>query len=113
MQKISFEGIGSVVATFTAGEGVKVGAVVKISGSGAVSACVAGDRFCGAALALRDGCAAVQVGGLATLAASGAVALGWVKLSADGAGGVKPDTGGGEFLVVATDTGAGTAVVRI
>lgn len=44
--RVSYEGIGQWAATFACG-GVKEGEVVKVSGSGAVSACEAGERFCG------------------------------------------------------------------
>ena len=49
MSKISFDGIGEVVATFTCGADVKAGQVVKASGNGAVDKCGDGDRFCGVA----------------------------------------------------------------
>ena len=54
---VSYEGIGQWAATFACG-GVREGQVVKVSGNGTVSACEAGDRFCGTALAVsRDGTA--------------------------------------------------------
>ena len=43
MSKLSFEGIGAVVATFSAGEGVKGGQPVKLTGNGAVGPCSAGE----------------------------------------------------------------------
>ena len=45
MSKISFEDIGSVVATFLADSGVKGGQVVKLTGNGQVGPCSAGDAF--------------------------------------------------------------------
>lgn len=85
MSKISFEGIGEVAATFSCTEQVKAGAVVKVSGDCTVDACTAGNRFCGVAISAEDGCAAVQVGGFATVQVSGeGVSAGMVKLSADG-----------------------------
>ena len=39
--KISFEGIGEVVATFACGEGVAAGQVVKVTEDGTVGACSA------------------------------------------------------------------------
>lgn len=113
MNRVSFEGIGAVVATFSTLDGVKPGMVVKVSGSGEVGPTAAGERFFGVALNSRGGCAAVQMSGLAVVPASGAVVAGWSKLSADGAGGVKTDANGTEFLVVAFDSGAGTAVVQL
>lgn len=89
MSRISFEGIGAVVATFAAGEGVKGGQVVKLTGNGAVGPCAAGDAFCGVAMEPRAGVAAVQVGGFVTAAFSGELAVGRATLVADGQGGVK------------------------
>ena len=45
--RVSFEGIGEVMATFYAGEGVKGGQVVKLGGDGEVAPCAAGERFFG------------------------------------------------------------------
>ena len=62
--KVSYEGIGQWAATFACTEAVE-GEMVKISGSGEVSACAAGDGFCGQVLSVgRDGEAcAVALGG--------------------------------------------------
>lgn len=104
MAKISFEGIGEVMATFTAKSGLESGMVCKITGSGEVGACGAGERFCGLADYVDDGLAAVQVGGFTPVAYSGAVTAGYAKLVADGSGGVKVDnTNGVEYLVVEVD----------
>lgn len=115
MSKISFDGIGEVAATFFCTEQVKAGAVVKVSGDCTVDACAAGNRFCGVAISAEDGCAAVQVGGFATVQVSGeGVSAGMVKLSADGSGGVKLDAANGaEYLVAAVDSAAGTAAVLL
>ena len=43
--RVSFEGIGEVMATFYAGEGVKGGQVVKLGGDGEAIPCGAGERF--------------------------------------------------------------------
>lgn len=112
MSTVSFEGIGEVAATFVCGGDVSDGQVVKMTGSGTVSACKDGERFCGVVLRARDGRASVQVGGLASLSAGADVGTGWVKLSADGEGGVKKDESAGtEFLVVSA--GGTGAVVRL
>ena len=65
------------------------------------------------ALAGTNQFAAVQVGGFAEVKATGEIGLGWVKLSADGNGGIKKDTAGREYLVVNYDSAAGTAVVYL
>lgn len=112
MSKVSFEGIGEVAATFACGTGVQEGQVVKLTGNGAVGACAAKERFCGVVLCVKDGYAAVQVGGLAQVTAGESVTAGWVKLSADGTGGVqKDDDTGTEYLVVSA--GGGRAIVRL
>ncbi len=111
---IAFDGIHEIVATFSAADTVKPEQVVKISDSGTVSACSAGDAFCGLALSVRDGAAAVQVGGfMAVTCASGCPALGYVTLAADGSGGVKTSATGTTALVVATDTTNLTAVIYL
>ncbi len=114
MKKVSFEGIGEVMATFTAKNGLEGGQVCKVTGRGEVGTCVAGDHFCGVAAAVDDGLAVVQVGGIMLAKYSGTVSAGWVKLAADGSGGVKADTTNGvEHLVVDVDTtGKVAAVMR-
>lgn len=110
MNNISFDGIGAVVATFSAAEGVKGGQVVKLSGNGQVAPCGDGEAFCGVALEPRSGLAAVQVKGFATVPSTGGLTAGWATLVGDGSGGVKSAEGGVSALVVSVDTD-GTAVV--
>lgn len=113
---ISYEGIGEWCATFGC-EGVSEGAVVKAAEGGAVCACAAGESFCGVVCALaRDKKAcSVQLGGLVKVKYSDAAPeVGYAKLSADGAGGVKSDsTGGREYLILAVDDAAKTAVIKL
>ena len=113
--KVSYEGIGEVMATFQAATGVAGGQVVKMSDSGKVAACSAGDRFCGVALTPVADYAAVQVSGFAEVRYTGTKpAVGFARLAADGAGGVKVDaTNGGEVLVIAVDSTATTAVILL
>ena len=59
--RVSFGGIGAVVATFAVQEGVKGGQVVKLTGNGQAGPCESGDLFCGVALEPRAGFGAVQV----------------------------------------------------
>lgn len=114
MAKISFEGIGEVMATFTAKSGLESGMACKMTGSGEVGACAAGERFCGLADYVDDGLAAVQVGGFTPMAYSGTVAAGWVKLVADGNGGVKTDAANGvEYLVVEVDSREKVATILL
>lgn len=112
MGKVSFEDIGGVVATFAAQEGMSQQAqVVKITANGEVGPCADGESFCGVALAGAEQFAAVQVKGFVEVAAAGEIGLGWVKLAADGNGGVKTADTGHEYLVVKYDSAAAFAVV--
>ena len=112
MKQVSFDDIHSVAATFAAQEGVVSGQVVKITANGQVGPCTANDQFCGVALSGAP-FAGVQVKGFATVKATGSVSLGYVKLVADGTGGVKAGETGREYLVVETDSTAGTAVLYL
>lgn len=105
--QISFEGIGGDIATFHAETGVQPGQVVKLTADSTVAPCAAGERFCGVAVNARDGLSAVQFGGFVRLAcADESVTPSFVKLTADGSGGVKKATSGDEYLVVSTGDGA-------
>ena len=98
MSKISFEGIGEMVATFACAEGVAAGQVVKVTADGTVGACAAGNKICGVTLSAEDGYAAVQLGGLVKVPVSGG------SITA-GSGGMKLDTSAGtEYLVVRVET---------
>lgn len=106
--KVSFNGIGEKPVTFISG-GAKAGQVVKVSGAGTVAPCGEGDGFDGLALFVEEGCACVRLSGFVSAAYSGTVpGYGRVGLSADGSGGVKADESGREYLVVDTDSTAGT-----
>ena len=112
MNKVSFEEIGAVAATFFAQKEVKAGQVVKMTGNGQVGPCSAGD------LSNENGCAGVQVKGFCPVAVTGSIDLGWNALAADGAGGVQTATAGAEespsgveCLVVSTDTAGKRAVI--
>ncbi len=117
MNKFSFEGIGAVAATFSAGTDVKGGQVVKLTRSDTVGACEDGDRFCGLAMEPRRGGAAVQVKGFMEVKRTGPLSVGWRTLAADGAGGVRAAAEGAAengvaALVVSVSPGdSGTAVI--
>ena len=111
MSKISFEDIGSVVATFLADSGVKGGQVVKLTGNGQVGPCSAGDAFCGVSLEPRAGLAAVQVKGFVTVKTADTLTVGWAELAGDGDGGVKTAETGGVAALVADVKDDGTAVI--
>jgi len=117
MNQFSFEGIGAVAATFSAGTGVKGGQVVKLTQPDTVGACEDGDRFCGLAMEPRRGGAAVQMKGFMQVNRTGPLGVGWHALVADGAGGVRAAAEGAAesgvaALVVSVSPGdSGTAVI--
>ena len=114
MNKVSFEEIGAVAATFFAQKEVKAGQVVKMTGNGQVGPCSAGDKFCGVAMEPRKGGAAVQVKGFVTVSCTGSLTPGWAVLEADGSGGVQTAAEGGQtMLVVAVDETAETVTVKL
>ena len=109
MNKISFEGIGEMVATFACAGEVTAGQVVKMTGNGTVGPCDAGDDFCGVALSAQEGYAAVQVAGLVTVVTADELTVGWAVLAADGDGGVAAadaGTAGTEDTSTASTTAA-------
>ena len=66
------------------------------------------------ALSAEDGYGAIQLGGLVKVPVSGGeVQAGWIKLSADGSGGVKSLETGKEYWVVASDETAQTVTVLL
>lgn len=106
---ISYEGIGYLAVTMPAAD-CAADAVCTVSADGA-AACDAGEKFCGVAVAVENGMAAVQVEGFVKLGYSGtAPSVGYVSLAADGSGKVAVDPAGNSYLVVAVDT-AGQQVV--
>ena len=117
MSNLSYEGIGAVVATFEVSGTVKLGQVVKLTGSGQVGLCSAGEAFFGVALEPRAGIAGVQVKGFVTVKGTG-LAVGSATLVADGNGGVKAaaadeETGAaqGVSAVVVSVDADGSAVI--
>ena len=103
----SYKGIGEITASFGVKDDAKLaaGTPVKLSGAGEVTACASGDVPVGIVSACRAGCAAVQLGGIAEVTCSGAApAPGFVKLVADGNGGLCAGTGR-EYLVLAAENG--------
>ena len=115
---ICFEGVGQVAATFKAdGSTVKPGMAVTVSANGTVAKGAANALPCGVVLGgVREGSAAVQISGVAQVSYSGttAPAVGWCPLACDGDGGVtKVTTGGLNCLVLAVDTDAKTAVIKL
>ncbi len=107
--KVSLNGYGENVVTLEAEDDVKVGSPVKMTGNGKVGLCTAKEAFCGIAVGVRDGYAAVQMQGFyGNLPYSGSgVQVGYVKLGATGARAEAAESGRA-CLVVAVDTAAST-----
>lgn len=104
---ISFKAIGQQQVSFLAASTAEAGKVCKMSASGTVDVCAAGDTFCGMITSVRSGIACVSLAGYMELPYSGddAPAVGYSNLAADGAGGVKAvKTGGRSLLVVSVDS---------
>ena len=111
----SYQGIGEWCASFGCNE-VAEGAVAKMFRNGVVKACSAGDAFCGVVRAVsHDGMAcSVQLGGMAKVNYTGqAPTLGYVKLAADGNGGVCVDNSGMSYLAVEVDEENETVTIKL
>ena len=125
---ICFEGVGQTAATFQVEGEVQPGMTVALTKNGTVSKGADDALPCGVVLGgVRDGAAAVQIGGAAEVAYSGDTAptAGWQELVLDGTGGVrlanktadqtagKTVESGLHCLVLTVDTTAKTAVVKL
>ena len=80
--KVAFGGYGEKLVTFETAEGVLAGMPVMMSANGTVAPCAEGKAFCGAAVNVRDGFAAVQLAGYVRLPYTGtAPAVGYQTLA--------------------------------
>lgn len=113
--KISLNGCGENVATFEAESGVTAGMPIKMTGNGVVGPCSGGDVFCGVAVSVRGGFAAVQLSGYAQVPYSGtaAPAVGYQTLNGVGDGTVQVDAGGRSVLVTDVDPAAKTCGILL
>jgi hypothetical protein len=114
MNKISFDGVGQVLATFLV-DGEAVSGVVAMTGNGTVGLGKEGEAPCGVLLGAEgDGLGAVQVEGFTTVSYSGqAPSVGYAALSCDGQGGVVKNDNGRLCLVVSVDEASQTAVIKL
>ncbi|MBR5272482.1 MAG: hypothetical protein IKU25_03695 [Clostridia bacterium] len=102
---VSFSGFNEKSITFEANDSVKIGAPVKVSANGTVSACGQGDVFCGVATDVRGGYATVQTSGYVKIKYSAdAPTLGYTTLVAGSDGSVSVDESGRTYLVTYVDT---------
>lgn len=89
MKKISYDGIGAVVATFNVEDSVATGTVVKMAESCTVMSCEEGDPFMGVVFDCDAPLASIQVEGFVTVTCTGTdIPLGYCTLVCDGDGGV-------------------------
>jgi hypothetical protein len=106
--KISLNGCGENVATFEAESGVTAGMPVKMTDNGTVGACADKDHFCGVAVSVRGGFAAVQLGGYVQVPYSGSAApmVGYQTLSGTADGKVQAEAAGRSILVTDVNSAA-------
>jgi hypothetical protein len=115
MNKISFDGVGQILATFQVEDGALDGGVVTMTDSGTVGLGKDGDLPCGVLFGVEDdGMGAVQVEGMATVSFTGeAPAAGYAAFVCDGQGGVAKNANGRLCLVVSVDEDSQTAVIKL
>lgn len=112
MNKISYEGVGEMVVSIGMTEEVTPGEVVRMLDNDLACPCADGELFCGVALKADKVCGSMQVKGFVTVPYSGeSMAVGWMKLAANGMGGVRVNDNGIPMLVVCKDEDAMTAVI--
>lgn len=107
--KVSFEGLGELVASFYKGSGAEKGKLVKVSANSTVAAAADGEVFAGMCIHSDDGFADVMLSGCVTCAYTGtAPTVGYAKLVSAGNGAVKVAASGREYLVLNVDASAST-----
>ena len=111
--KISYEGIGFMLVTFP-DESATEGNVCKINQSGCAEDCMTNDLFCGVVHSVEKTMAAVQLEGFAKAHYSGTKPeMGYVKMTADGIGGVCVNNSGREYLVVQVNENDRTVTMKL
>lgn len=99
--EISNQGVGEVVLTMKAEEGVKAGMLVSMSNKpSTVKISQSNDHILGVVKNIRDGYAAVQIEGVATIKLTEGGALGWMKVSGNGDGTIKVNPATGDYRVI-------------
>ena len=111
--KISYEGIGFMLVTFP-DESATEGNVCKINQSSCAEDCMTNDLFCGVVHSVEKTMAAVQLEGFAKAHYSGTKPeMGYVKMTADGIGGVCVNNSGREYLVVQVNENDRTVIMKL
>ena len=107
--RISLEGFDEKIATFETTSTSAEGKPVAMSSNGRVQTVTSG-AFCGICRCVREGYAAVQLGGYVRVGYTGELSVGYQKLAATTGGKVTVDTTNGrEYLVVDVNSTAGIA----
>ena len=103
---VNFSGYNENVVTFeTDDSAVIMGAPVKMTASDTVGVCGDSDTFCGVALNVRNGYAAVQLSGYIELPTDETFEVGYKKIACANGSKVKSSTTGREYLVVHAESG--------
>lgn len=110
---ISYEGIGHVSVTFPT-DGCNLWEVCRFDSDGLIAPCEAGETFIGIVESDSNRTAGVQIHGFAKVEYTGTTPEpGYVKLCADGNGGVCMNENGREYLVVEVDEAANTVIMEL
>ncbi len=105
---IDFKGYGENAATFAVTGTIEAGDFVSVSSNFTVAKASAGDDIIGICLNVRDGYAAVQLGGYVEAAAAEEISLGNTGITLDSNGKLVASNSAAKHLVVfATETKAG------
>lgn len=108
--KVSLNGLGEQVATFEAESAVTAGSMVKMTANGTVGICAADEPFCGIAISVRGGFAAVQLGGyVGNVPYTGTgMAVGYKAIAATADGKAEVNAAGRNLLVTDVDIATST-----
>lgn len=102
--KVSFEGIGSMTATFEA-DGVAAGDMVKVTANGKVAKCADSDVPVGVAQSIWGDVATVQIGGYVRVPCDGGLTVGWQTVNVSGDKLKTAEEGGRGLMVVDVQNG--------
>lgn len=103
---VNFSGYNENVVTFETGDNtVVMGRPVKMTASDTVDVCANSETFCGVALNVRNGYAAVQLSGYIEMPTDETFTVGYNKIACAGNSKVKSSDTGREYLVVHTAPG--------
>ncbi len=112
--KVSFDGVNAKMVTFEAAQGVKEGALVKVSAAGKAAPCTAaGDVPIGVAVSVRDGICGVQTQGYMKVPCAAGTAVGFGLFACDGDGSLASGTSGRPGFVLDVYEQAGLCGVML